>query len=108
MPKVAVLDANLNAVEGIVVTIDNNKTDDKGSLSGTVTVAESVPAGAYTVTVTETADSTVHASATLTVTAKPTPKVAVSPASFQGGGTATLSGTGFHTSAAMTADSSKD
>ncbi|WP_030372895.1 hypothetical protein [Streptomyces rimosus] len=107
MPKkITVMNADLQAVTGITVSIDNNKTDSEGKVSGTVAVADSVAAGTYTITVSETEDSKVHASATLTVTAKPTPKLTVSPATAAAGGEAvSLAGTGFHASVDVTAES---
>lgn len=104
--QVTVTDMALNAVQGITVSIDNGKTSADGRFTGTVAVAESVAPGTYTITVTETANSAVKASATLTVTAKPTPSVTVEPASVvQGGPAVTLAGTGFHASADVAANS---
>ncbi|MFE7313811.1 DUF1833 family protein [Streptomyces sp. NPDC057555] len=104
MPKINVLDADAKAVEGITVSLDNGRSTADGRVSGTVSVAETVAAGTYTITVTETGNPRVHASATLTVTAVPTPELTVSPASIvQGGEAVKLAGTGFHTDADMNA-----
>ncbi|MFF4223191.1 hypothetical protein ACFYZH_10035 [Streptomyces abikoensis] len=103
--QVTVTDAAANAVQGIIVSIDNGKSGADGHFTGTVTVAESVAPGTYTITVSETANSTVKASAALTVTAKPTPSVTVAPASaVQGGPAVTLAGTGFHATADLTSN----
>ncbi|MEU7149721.1 hypothetical protein AB0B15_17055 [Streptomyces sp. NPDC045456] len=107
MPKtVEVVDANAQAVEGITVSLDNGRSTADGRVSGTVSVAETVPAGAYTITVTETGNPKVHASATLTVSAAPTPELTASPTSVaQGGEAVKITGTGFHADAEVNATS---
>ncbi|MFK0295477.1 hypothetical protein ACIQU6_34100 [Streptomyces sp. NPDC090442] len=109
MPKINVLDANAKPVEGITVSLDNDRSTADGRVSGTVSVAESVAAGTYTITVTETDNPRVHASATLTVTAAPTPELTVTPTSTaQGGEAVKLTGKGFHADAAVNATSATD
>ncbi|MEF3112422.1 hypothetical protein [Streptomyces chrestomyceticus] len=107
MPKtVDVVDANAKSVEGITVSLDNGRSTSDGRVSGTVSVAETVPAGAYTITITETGNPRVRASATLTVTAAPTPELTASPTSVvQGGEAVKVTGTGFHADAEVSAAS---
>ncbi|GAA2916965.1 hypothetical protein GCM10020221_11270 [Streptomyces thioluteus] len=98
--QVTVTDAGLTPIPGITVSINNGRTDGDGKFSGTVTVADTVPPGTYTITVTETANASIKATASLLVTAKPSPSVTVAPTSVvQGGPAVTITGTGFHQSA---------